>query len=79
MRLDMWLKRNKIWAKDFAPQIGVDGSTLSCWVHKGSIPNKATMRAIYVATAGQVEPNDFYDLPDLSEPSARADAPEAAA
>lgn len=44
----------------------------------GRIPRAGTMRRIYLATGGQVTPNDFYDLPALPDRGAAADAQEAA-
>jgi hypothetical protein len=76
MRLGDWLRQNRVRAVHFAPRIGVDPSTLSNVMNKGIVPKRDTVVAIYVETAGAVEPNDFYDLPALPAP---AEAPEAAA
>lgn len=43
----------------------------------GRVPRKSPMARIYLATGGQVTPNDFYDLPPLPE-CAAADSQEAA-
>ncbi len=38
-------------------------------------PSEDLMAALYIATGGKVQPNDFYELPDLD---ARGAAPECA-
>lgn len=37
------------------------------WATDQRIPRKSEMRDIYVWSNGVVEPNDFYDLPDLDQ------------
>lgn len=72
-RLGDYLRSRKIRAVHFAPLIGVDPSTLSPIINHGTVPKPDTVVAIYVATNGAVEPNDFYDLPALPAAGAAAE------
>lgn len=55
-------ERTQIWVAD---QIGVSQSFISL-IERAvdpQTPNAEVMRKIYILTAGQVQPNDFYDVP----------------
>ena len=51
---------------DYPPDVRVWQQQIDRYC-KGAIPSIPIMRAIFVATRGLVEPNSWYDLPDLAE------------
>lgn len=66
MTLRDWRLRKGLTLAAAAQGVGApDGSMVSKWERGEMIPGRAYMRAIYVESAGQVQPNDFYDLPKL--------------
>lgn len=77
LTLPQWLKQQKKTRAGFSKQICVSKRVVYDWClpfgHPDRrIPSHGAMCAIYVATAGQVTPDSFYDLPDLapSQPAA---------
>lgn len=67
----MKLRQYAIELRLKAPQIKDElqlGSlnTVYRYLREEQIPERAIMRKIYVWSRGAVQPNDFYDLPDLS-------------
>jgi hypothetical protein len=64
--LGAWLYDNRLTLRAFAVLIDSDKATISQICAGNTIPRKALMQRIYVATHGAVQPNDFYDLPRLS-------------
>ena len=44
----------------FAVRIGERAQTVHRWVNGAAVPRPDTMALIYLATGGQVQPNDFY-------------------
>jgi hypothetical protein len=74
MLLRSWLDQKHLTLTDFGAQIGVAATTVLRYCHPAGhrnrrVPEPDCMAAIYLATAGAVTPNDFHDLPDLSDPS----------
>lgn len=65
LQLGDYLRETGQSAASFARSLGLDPSTLSLAINRKTIPLKENVEAIYVATNGAVEPNDFYDLPAL--------------
>jgi len=65
-RLLSWLKANAVTYEQFGERIERDHSAVARYVAGKSIPSPTTMVRIYVETRGEVQPNDFYDLPDLA-------------
>lgn len=61
MKLHHWLVLHGISHARFGELLDVHPATIGKYTG-GVIPGKKIMRRIYLATDGQVEPNDFYDL-----------------
>jgi hypothetical protein len=59
-----WVRAEKLSWAEAGRRIGVTTSEARQF-GISRIPRKRTMRRIYLATGGQVTPNDFYDLPEL--------------
>lgn len=66
MKWGDWVKDRKLSWAQAAELIGV-GDARHAWRYAhGTVPRTAEMVSrIYLLTAGQVTPNDFYDLPEL--------------
>lgn len=62
MRLKDYMDKNKISLRDFAEEIGVGYYTLQRYLAGTRFPGPDEFTAIYKATRGKVQPNDFYDL-----------------
>jgi transcriptional regulator with XRE-family HTH domain len=60
MKLTDWMKREGVERQAFASRIGVTPMALGRYERGERIPEKETMAAIVVETAGAVTPNDFY-------------------
>lgn len=67
MRLDQWRIEQGLNIQQLADRIPTTHTAAWRYCRGIRVPNRATMPAIYRVTAGQVQPNDFYDLPQLSE------------
>lgn len=66
MTLREWRRRNRRTLKDCAELFGAQTWNLVWrWENGKQLPRVPQMRRIYAATAGQVDPNSFYDLPEL--------------
>lgn len=74
-----WLDANEIDPGAFAARIGVSANSLYRYRTGRKIPRPDPMRRIYVESGGAVDPNSFYDLPDLGADGASEDAPDIAA
>ena len=64
MKPDEYLEKNKLLQKEFADMLGKS----KVYVHrliKGAIPTKEDMELIVRVTNGEIQPNDFYDLPEF--------------
>lgn len=48
-----------------ASLVGMTRAAWNDWEKRKRIPGEAVMAKLYLITAGQVTPNDFYDLPKL--------------
>jgi hypothetical protein len=65
MKLAQYLIDNDITFNEFAGSIGVaNGTVVHRYASGKRIPEPAVMARIVEATNGQVQPNDFYDVPD---------------
>lgn len=71
-KLGEWLHRNDINTLQFASRIGCCWSSISHFCAGKRTPSYELMRRIYVETGGEVQPNDFYDLPALPAQEAAA-------
>lgn len=67
MRLAIWRKLEGKTQADLADLLGCSQSYISQIERTAGalVPGPAIMIEIYRLTDGQVEPNDFYDLPAL--------------
>jgi hypothetical protein len=65
MRFSEWISREKLSFRAAAERIGVANGTAARRYTIGGIPSRETMARIYLATCGEVTPNDFYELPEL--------------
>lgn len=70
VKLAAW-RRNKGWTQEqLASELGVSQPYIS-QIERSSdpyVPSRELMVRIYALTGGDVEPNDFYELPSLAEP-----------
>ncbi len=68
MRLAVWRKKMGKTQAWLADELGCSQSYISQIerVDHPYVPGPAMMIEIYRLSSGDVEPNDFYDLPDLS-------------
>lgn len=60
MTLSQWLKLSKTSSAAFAAMVSVHPVTVTKWTTRRMIPRTAKMSAITQATAGAVQPSDFY-------------------
>jgi len=73
MRLGDYLRQSGETASGFARRLGVKSpATVGRYVRGQRLPAAAIMGRIVLATAGAVQPNDFYGGPDPAERPARA-------
>lgn len=78
MNLQAYITRERLTIGEFARRIQVRSHTTVHRYKRGEkIPRRDVMRRIYIATGGNVAPNDFYDLPEV--PAARVERLEAGA
>ena len=62
MTLHEYLKKNKINIAAFSRATGQEYSRLHRIVNRSLIPRPDAMRAIFLASRGQITPNCFYDI-----------------
>jgi transcriptional regulator with XRE-family HTH domain len=69
VRLAEWRKQKGWTQTDLAAKVGSTQPYVSAMerARNPAIPGPALMIEIYLVTGGAVQPNDFYDLPALSE------------
>ena len=72
-RLKRYIQEAGLTEAGFGSLIGKPQQTVHAYASGTRIPRKAEMQRIYAVTAGAVQPNDFYDLPDLPTESAPAE------
>ncbi|RVU17470.1 hypothetical protein [Methylobacterium oryzihabitans] len=79
MKLDHWMKRNAVTPQGLASAMrahlpngeGCSAKAVEKWRYGQRTPRKGKMRALMLATAGEVTANDFADL-GREAPSSRA-------
>lgn len=72
MKLKKYVKQTlKISGRRAAKQLGVNTETFRTWMEDICIPGHDAMVDLFIWSNGQVQPNDFYDLPDDVEGGAR--------
>ena len=64
MTLDQWRREQNLNYQKTAERLAVAHEVARRYC-KGRVPAPAAVVRIYVVTGGAVEPNDFYDLPEL--------------
>lgn len=62
MTLREYVDKNKVSLREFSEKIGVGYYTLQRYLAGTRFPGPIEFAAIYKATGGKVQPNDFYDL-----------------
>lgn len=66
MKLGDWRRREAMTQPDLAIALDVTLSSVARYETGTRMPEPDVMRRVYVVTDGSVQPNDFYDLPDLA-------------
>lgn len=67
MMIREWRLKRGLSFRAVAELVGVaNGTVVRRWETGDCIPRRDEMRRIFVATAGKVTPNDFYDLTELA-------------
>jgi len=69
MKLKNYIKDSKISINDFAKTVGVHRMTIQKYIYEIRMPIATIMQKIYLATNGEVQPNDFYNLDSISPAS----------
>lgn len=64
MKLSAYLADADMKDEDFAAKVGCDRTTIFRIRTEQTRPSHPLMERIIAATAGAVQPNDFFDLPD---------------
>lgn len=69
MKLVAWRRQESMTQADLADRLGCSQSYVSQMERAVDpiIPGPAIMIALYELSEGAVQPNDFYDLPDLRQ------------
>ena len=66
MTLKKWMQdRGRGASAYLSGKLKCDRSTIYLFRDGKRIPSRDLMVGLYVATKGAVQPNDFYDLPDI--------------
>ena len=73
--LDAWRIARKLTYRTLGEKLGVSMEAARRYCNGERIPSRPVMIEIYRLTAGAVQPNAFYDLPDLSLRAAAGAAP----
>lgn len=60
MRLEKYIKDNKIDREDLASDLGVTVAAVSLWILGKRVPRKAMIGKIEAVTNGKVKARDFY-------------------
>ena len=75
MKLDTYLRQHDLSAAEFGRRVRVSRSAVIRWISGARLPDRDSMHRIVAATAGAVQPNDFFAPPaaDLgAEPTPEA-------
>lgn len=78
MKLLDYLTKKKESPNAFSTRIGVPPHTVYRYL-AGRVPRPDIMEAIFKASKGTVQPNDFYEMPKLRDRSKKTKAAKAAA
>jgi hypothetical protein len=63
MKLGEYLATNRLTQGQFGAMVRAAQPAVSRWVRGVRIPQKLEMGRIFAATNGEVDANDFFDLP----------------
>ncbi len=63
MRLADWRIGSGRTQDMLASELRVDAATIHRWERGTRTPGRDHLQAIFLLSEGQVEPNDFYDMP----------------
>lgn len=72
MKLADWRRRKNLTQQQLADELGCIVTTIARYETGLRRPDGPAMIRIYQLTDGQVEPNDFYELPALRAPERKA-------
>ena len=72
MLLAEWRKAKGWTQRELALVLQVSTPSVASWEQRLKVPAAQHLVRIYCLSDGAVQPNDFYDLPDLSAPAAVA-------
>lgn len=72
MKLVVWRRKEGLTQQELAERLGCSQSYVSQMERAADpiIPGPAIMIALYELSVGAVDPNSFYDLPDLERKAA---------
>lgn len=70
MNLRSWLDQNNVTAAEFGRRVELSRSAVLRIAMGKRMPRPDAMRRIVEATAGAVQPNDFFESANASAPSA---------
>ena len=62
MKINEYLKKEKISISKMAKAIDENEVTIAKWLYNGSIPSKVRLLKIYNFSNGKVQPNDFFGV-----------------
>lgn len=66
MTLKQWMKQEGVSALALAKRIKIARWTLDRYLSTDRVPAPRVVLAVYRATKGAVQPNDFYRLPKVA-------------
>lgn len=66
MKLAHWRRSHDMTQQELADKLGCIVTTVARYEAGRRKPDDPTMIAIFALTEGEVQPNDFYDLPALA-------------
>jgi len=70
MKLQDYLFKKETSIKEFAVELGVSDMAVRYWLNGKRIPTQDVMRNIVEKTNGEVQPNDFFNIPTQGEDAA---------
>ena len=72
--LDEWIKEHPDQHGALAEALGIHEKSVHRYRNRSRVPTPEMMRLIYVFTDGAVDPNSFYDLPEIKPGKRRRSA-----
>lgn len=67
MTLKQWMKQEGVSAAALAKKIKIAKWTLNRYLGTKRVPAPRVILAVYKATKGAVQPNDFFKLPKVAQ------------